>query len=120
MSDTSANDLWDKTCKYLKEVLHPDVYSRWIAVIEPLSLDDDVLTLAVDNDFYQSWLEENYLPLIKNAISTACESQVQINFTIKPHKTITKPEPKKKRSIRDRFAKRSNQALSLNPKFTFD
>ncbi|MBN2301541.1 MAG: chromosomal replication initiator protein DnaA [Lentisphaerae bacterium] len=122
MSDQTAVDVWTKACKHLKEILHPDVYTRWIAVIEPRSLLSDTLTLAVDNDFYQTWLEDNYLPLIKNAIQTAHESDLNITFVIEP-RSVQPLEPQaapKKKSLRERFGKRSREETTLNPKFLFD
>lgn len=121
MTKSNASELWNKACKHLQEVLHPDVYSRWIAVIEPGDLDDDTLTLAVDNDFYQTWLEENYLPLIKKAISTVDESVLNIVFILKPTGLRQiQDEPKKKKTIRERFSRRSRSEPALNPKFTFE
>ena len=34
------------------------------AVIEAADLGENALTLSVDNDFYQGWLEEHYLPML--------------------------------------------------------
>ena len=121
MSNSNAIELWNRSCQHLQTVLPPDIYSRWIAVIEPYDLTDNVFTLAVDNDFYQTWLEENYLPLIKNAISTVSNSQLKITFTVKPiGSKPVEPEPKKKKTIRERFSRRSRTQPTLNPKFTFD
>ena len=120
MSTTNALSLWSKVCKQLQEILHPDVYSRWIAIIEPISLVDDILTLSVDNDFYQTWLEENYLPLINNAIAMFTDDNLETCFIITPQsKQKKEPEPKKP-SIRDRISRRVSSQLPLNPKFTFD
>ncbi len=119
-----ANALWDKACTHLKDVLHSDVYSRWIAVIDPVTLDGSDLTLAVDNDFYQSWLEENYLPLIQKALASVSDTNWTINFTVKSrgNSLAATPEPKKERkTIRDRLSsKRPHAAPSLNPNFTMD
>lgn len=121
MTKANASDLWNKVCKHLQEVLRPDVFSRWIAVIEPSELNNDTLTLAVDNDFYQTWLEENYLPLIKDAISKVCESELKIAFTVTPKSSSPPIEsPIKKKTIRERFSRRSRVEVALNPKFTFD
>ena len=35
---------------------------------KPVSLEDNKLKLAVANDFYKDWLEENYLPLIDKSL----------------------------------------------------
>ena len=124
MSSPDAANLWNKTCKHLHELLHPDVYSRWIEVIEPVDLSESELTLAVENDYYQTWLEENYLPLIKDAIKTACGNEFKIVFSINKSKTalapITGTEPAKKKTLRDRFSRRSRSTSALNPQFTFD
>ena len=69
MSNSDATTLWTDACAHLEKVLGQDVYSRWIAVIEADAVTDHTLTLLVDNDFYQTWLEENYLPLIHEAVS---------------------------------------------------
>lgn len=121
MSNSNAQEVWKNACQHLQKVLHPDIYSRWIAVIEPIDLTDGVFTLAVDNDFYQTWLEENYLSLIKNAISTVDDSELQIVFTITPRGSRPpEPDPKKKKTIRERFSRRTRSQPVLNPKFTFE
>lgn len=122
MDKKSVNELWTSACENLKDILHPDVFSRWIDVISPVSLEDHVLTLAVDNDFYQTWLEENYLPLIKSALRTVHSSDLKISFAVRTKddpSPAQKPAPKK--TIRDRLSKRRQMPKpALNPKFTFD
>jgi len=60
--------VWDSACDLLRNRLSKDVYDRWIAVIRPVSLKNRKLVLSVANDFYLSWLEEHYLPLIREAL----------------------------------------------------
>ena len=121
MDNVTAVELWSKTCRHLQEILHPDVYSRWIAVIEPVDFQGDTLTLAVDNDFYQSWLEENYLPLIKDAIVTVHKAPVTVAFTLNAKSSYpTEPEPRKKKPVREHVSKTTRIEPALNPKFLFD
>ncbi len=116
----TAPDLWSKACKHLQDVLHPDVYSRWIAVIQATNLTDSCLTLSVDNDFYQTWLEENYLSLIKNAVSSVSGADIDITFTVAPKASLSEqPEPKK-RTLRERLSRLTRPEPALNPKFTFE
>ena len=84
MNDLIVQDLWAKAAAHLQEKLHPDVYSRWIAVIAPDSLLGDNLVLRVDNNFYQSWLEDNYLPIIRDALSAVSGKPFQISFRVAP------------------------------------
>jgi len=114
--------LWSKACSQLQSTLHADVYSRWISVIDAVDLDGETLTLGVDNDFYQSWLEENYLPLIQTALQTVTGMEYKIVFTVKAqHFTDYTEPPKERRSIRERLTSRKPDFKpSLNPTFTMD
>jgi chromosomal replication initiator protein len=123
------DSLWAQACGHLKTVLHADVYARWIAVIRPVSLAGDVATLSVDNDFHQMWLEENYVPLLLNALkSVGAPQSIQIRFQVQTvgdlplqaqddRAPAAAPAPRPR--LRGRRAGRSAAPL-LNPKFTFD
>ncbi|OGV71132.1 MAG: hypothetical protein A2283_23660 [Lentisphaerae bacterium RIFOXYA12_FULL_48_11] len=128
MSNEVAISLWARACKHLEEVLRPDVYSRWIGVIEAEEVSEDTLTLVVDNDFYQSWLEENYLSMINEAVSSVSGIEFKIKFIVREStaeplavKDAPEEETPKKKLVRDRFQKRSQeQQASLNPKNVFN
>lgn len=123
MSATDVSRLWAEACGRLKETLHPDVYSRWIAVIQPVGVEDHTLTLAVDNDFYQTWLEENYLSLIRDAVTAVHGSELTIVFRVHAAgaRIAQQPEPPKQRkTLRERLSWGSCHEPVLNPKFTFD
>ena len=78
----TAAGVWSKACKHLKEALSKDVFDRWISVIEPRQLDQEKMVLSVANNFYQSWLEDNYLPLIQHAVTAVHGVKLQILFDI--------------------------------------
>ncbi len=119
--DSHTTALWSKACKHLAKTLSKDVFDRWIAVIEPQSLKDDTLILTVANDFYQSWLEENYLPLIRNAIATVSGSQLNIQFAVdSKRKDIPEPQPSKPEAPHEPAAPRGKTPIGLNGKYTFD
>jgi len=116
---TVAKDLWGKACLKLQDILQPDIYARWIGVIEAVSLEAGVLTLGVDNDFYQTWLEDNYVPLIRDALACVHGSDVEITFRVqsRPPPAIPKVAENRK-PVRERLVNRS--APALIPKFCFD
>ena len=121
--ETQATTIWSKACKHLGDTLSKDVFDRWIAVIEPMSLKDGVMTLGVANDFYQSWLEENYLPLIRDAVQTVMGHEMQIHLAVDPAKkaaaTATVAETQKAR-VETHVQPRARVQPALNPKYTFD
>ena len=121
MNDRTAEAIWREACRRLKEILHPDIYSRWIAVIEPKSLTKDTLLLSVDNGFYQTWLEDNYLPLIKNAVAAATGEDLPIRFEVCHRASAPEEgEKEKKKTPRESQSKRGRPDPVLNPRFTFD
>jgi chromosomal replication initiator protein len=124
----TASTVWAKACKHLSNTLSKDVFDRWIAVIEAKDLQGDILTLAVQNNFYQSWLEENYLPLIQAALTASTGQEFRIQFSVGAR---TAPPPPMNASDtaagvpaeRERPTASSvgpRQVTALNPKYTFD
>ncbi|MEI6971733.1 MAG: chromosomal replication initiator protein DnaA [bacterium] len=135
MTPVDAVALWEQATKHLKEVLHPDIFQRWIAVIEAVSLDGETLHLSVDNDFYQTWLEEHYLSLICDAVAAVCGTKPKVVFSVKaqrhapeaaPAATIAPQQPAPapaKEPTRERQSGRSSRSpdgAALNEKFIFE
>lgn len=127
MTETNASELWHAVCAHLRKRLHHDVYSRWIAVIEPQSLIAGKLTLAVDNNFYQTWLEDNYLSLIQTAVSAVVgEAAFTIEFAVgktpgvEPAEIPAMAEAKPAAKAHVPSGRRMMADPVLNPKFTFN
>ena len=78
----SGSSVWRQAKKHLAETLAKDVYDRWIDVIHFKEVQEDTLVLGVANDFYHTWLVENYLPLIQSAVDAAAASHVTIDFVV--------------------------------------
>lgn len=127
----NAPELWTKACEHLKSVLNSDVYARWIEIIKPVSIQDSRFILNVDNDFCQTWLEDNYQDFIIDALRSAgAPSDLSIRFVVKTFDSsaeppleddeIPKPEPKAT-PVRRRHKNNGGQHTNpLNPSFTFE
>ena len=118
-----TKEIWHNCCKQLKTILSVDIYDRWIAVIKPVSLEDNKLKLAVANDFYKDWLEENYLPLIDKSLILIGQENITAlidvdvkSFDASQKNESTSTEIAKKENPR-RISKSKN---NLNPAYTFD
>ena len=122
-----AASVWNRACDQLKTVLNEDTFSRWIDIIKPISLEADVLTLSVENDFHQMWIMENYLPLIKQALKMAePETAIQLQFSIQSSELPEIPPPAaiksggRQRKGKSNLSQKSNAIGTMNPKFSFD
>lgn len=127
MSDSKAASVWSQACERLRKLLHADVYSRWIAVIEPGALEGQALSLLVGNNFYQTWLEENYLSLIQSAVSSVTGEECSITFQVGKRALAPAPEenrepraPVDEAPVRRAAPVKTVAGPVFNPKFTFD
>lgn len=119
--------LWEQACLHLRQVLQPDVFDRWIAIIHPLRIEENNLLLSVDNDFYQTWLEQNYLSLILDALrASGAPEDIEITFHISPSEEPPEPVQKKTRprsraSVpRKTGSRKMASPPNLNEKFNFE
>lgn len=116
--------LWDDACKHLEDRLPKDIFEKWIAVIQCRQIEEDHIVLVVGNDFYRSWLEEHYLPLIQQALAIVSgkeyELELAVDYNMSPAVQDSTPAKKEKsRSILPN--KRSNDpSPNLNLNYTFD
>jgi chromosomal replication initiator protein len=124
MNNENIN-IWDEACKQLKGILSGDIYDRWIAVIKCVEVSDHTMRLAVANDFYKDWLEENYFPMIRKSVMVVSGKEMEISLSVdsscfetakqepesQPHSPISLPSL-------GRGSKKPNH--NLNPNYTFD
>ena len=133
MQEKQAIEYWKKAREFLAEVLSPDIYERWIGVIDASGddLGDSQLTLTVPNDFYQDWLVENFMSHIRKALSAAgCENPT-IHFAVDASRQLREmpeerlkggvpPAAPSKASARKASVRSCNVGSPLNPKNTFE
>ncbi len=130
MNSVNASELWFKACENLKSVLNSDVYTRWIEIIKPVAIQDSRFVLSVDNEFCQTWLEDNYHDFILDALRSAgAPGELSIRFVVKtsdlssdtlaeeaqPSKFEPRPNAKRRHKING-----SSSVGQLNPSFTFE
>lgn len=121
--------VWDAALERLKSALDGDVYSRWIAVIAPVSLEEGLLTLAVDNEMLRMWVDNNYAPYIDDALRIDSADQVHdISIIVDSQRTAVnekeEDEPTVFFSSEDVLRPRSvsssmREGMNLDPNYTF-
>jgi chromosomal replication initiator protein len=111
--------LWEEACRHLEETLPKDIFEKWIAVIQCRGIEENKVTLVVGNDFYQSWLEEHYLPLIRKALTVVSGCEMQIELAVDYSLLGEPPEekPERRHSI---LPSKKPAETNLNKNYTFD
>ena len=79
---TMAEKTWVAAQHFLRAKLHPDIYNLWFAPLRAISLEAEVLTLQVANDFCELWLKDNYLGLIRDVLALTSHAPLNVKFQV--------------------------------------
>jgi len=121
--------LWQETLQNLEKLLSPQHFSTWIKPIRFLGLDQDLVRLEVPNHFIRDWLQDHYLPLIKETVSRLEAKPYSIELTIVDH-PADNAFPAEEKTTQETHSdvpfpsaipvKESGNGYNLNPKYTFE
>jgi chromosomal replication initiator protein len=125
IKDTEMITIWNQTINNLEKVIAPQNFTNWIQPIQFSHSDNQSLYLAVPNQFFKEWLEDNYVAIINSALSVTADKNLVVSFIVK-EKDI---EPQEVEIIQPTAIKRDNsiretnlgkEVNPLNPRYTFD
>jgi len=111
--------LWKDACKVLQGMLNPELFNRWFSPIKPQAIEDGVLFLGVPNEFQQIWLQDNFLPLIREAVNQSATEPVQVKLVVAAHAGESESATQVA-STEINPATRPTLDIRLNPRYTFD
>jgi chromosomal replication initiator protein len=75
-------NIWEKALSVLQTEVNDQVFNAWFLPIQQKSVDDKSITLGVPNKFFENWIREKYISLIKTAVSQASGKNLTINFGV--------------------------------------
>jgi chromosomal replication initiator protein len=109
--ELTAETLWTEVAGRLRGALNESTFRTWFGEVTARELTDDVLVVAVPNNFTREWIEGHFLGLMSAAVgdATGHERRVRlvVDESLAPGSAATK--------------KPAREALpGLNPKYTFD
>ena len=64
-----------------QESLSDAACQRWLFPLTPVSLTDDTLTIAAQNDFSRDWIKGRYVPILEDAVSAVSGRKLHIIIT---------------------------------------
>jgi len=123
----SAQNIWGTVQQSIQGLVSPELYKLWFASIRPRELEQDCLTLEVENEFCEVWLEKNYLDLIREKAILATGRPMKVRLQVgnsqepglaeSPMRTII---PKAEPEPGERATTSATRELHFNPRNTFD
>ena len=120
----SADKLWSKTQKQIRNLLNDDIYDMWFSSVRPASISQSSITLEVPNEFSEVWLKDNYLDLLQDSLAEHAGRKLQIKFKVAEGNMgggKAKPDGKgKSGKSRASGRKTSPEEPVFNPRNTFE
>jgi len=122
----TADKIWGSAQQVLRSMLNPELYNLWFAPVRAVTLENDVVTLEVPNDFCEVWLKDNYLGLLRDAMVQATGAPMQIKFVALQQSSQApapaNPDPATRVRSETPLVDRNGQVREavFNPKNTFD
>ncbi len=77
-----AESLWNNCLKIIKDNVSRQSYKTWFEPIEPVSIEDKVLTIQVPSQFFYEWLEEHYVSLLRKTIKRELGDDARLEYKI--------------------------------------
>ena len=76
--------VWNECLRIFEQNVDPKQFSVWFKTIVPVSLEGSTLTVEVPTDFFRSYLEDAYLPIIKLALRRVIGPEANLMYKIHP------------------------------------
>ncbi len=128
-SSVDRHIFWDRFLDIVRERVNNQSFTTWFKPLGIADLTEDSLVISVPKPYFQSWLEEHYLPLLSTASKQLLEHPVAISFVVtdetetasvdapvvSAEEPVTAPSPEGKSGTHYFF-----EQQVINPRFTFD
>lgn len=73
---------WTDCLEVIKGSVGEENFNTWFKPIVPLKVDGDVLTIQVPSQFFYEWLEDNYVPVLKKALTTVLGPTGRLEYSV--------------------------------------
>ncbi|MFI5172670.1 MAG: chromosomal replication initiator protein DnaA [Chitinophagales bacterium] len=82
MSSKDFHTVWANCLKIIKDNVNLQSFKTWFEPIEPVKLEDEVLTILVPSQFFYEWLEEHYVTLLRKTIKRELGNGARLEYRI--------------------------------------
>ncbi len=76
--------VWDECLQIFEQNVEPKQFEVWFKTIVPVSLEGSTLTVEVPTDFFRSYLEDAFLPIIKMTLRRVIGQDAKLLYKIHP------------------------------------
>ena len=91
-TEKDYKSVWSECLEIIKDNLGKEnekVFRTWFEPIEPVQLEDNVLTIQVPSPFFYEWLEQHFIDLLKKTIHLVLGPQGMLKYSIVVDQSIS-------------------------------
>ena len=77
--ERNASEVWKTVCGYIR-TKSETAYKQWFKKLVPISIDDAQIVLGASDNFFASWVKNNYGDLLADALAFAGCAGIQVVF----------------------------------------
>ena len=115
----SPTELWSTVTDRLRVELAPAVYGMWFPAMQPLSVEGEVLEVAVPNDFTRAWVEGQLGELVARAAQSA-RPELSVRFSVRSTSEPAAPAEQQPEGAAAPSALGRPEPVRLHARYTFD
>ena len=79
----SLQPVWNNCLKFIRDNIQEQAYKTWFEPIQPVKLDNNILSIQVPSKFFYEWLEEHYVKLLKMALIKELGKDAKLVYVIR-------------------------------------
>ena len=125
-------ELWKRICNALLESIRREQYETWFRLTAIRSLDQNRLSIAVQNGFSRDWLQDYYHDTVSKTVETVLGRALEVEFVVDPERAaageketpqpapLAESEPEARKPAVAAPALLPSSDVTLNPQYRFD
>jgi chromosomal replication initiator protein len=82
MGNKPIETVWINCLEIIKDNVSLQSYKTWFEPIEPVKLENSILTIQVPSQFFYEWLEEHYVGLLRKIIKRELGDDARLEYRI--------------------------------------
>ncbi len=91
--EITAESVWNNCLAFIKDNIQPQAYKTWFEPIQAVKLSGNALSIQVPSKFFDEWLEEHYVKILKVALTKELGEDAKLVYVIKMENTYGNKQP---------------------------
>lgn len=88
-----CQSVWNNCLHSIKEGVGEQSFNTWFSPIDPIKLENNVLTIQVPSQFFYEWLEEHYVHILRKVIHQELGPEGRLEYSVIVDKGNDKYKP---------------------------